>query len=998
MKYDAFISYRHTPLDMEMAKKVHTGLETYHVPGAVKKKTGKKKIQRVFRDEEELPIGSDLNDNISGALAQSEYLIVICSPHTPDSYWVCKEIETFIKMHDREHVLAVLIEGEPNESFPPILLTDEKGNPVEPLAADVRGIHKSERNKRFKTEILRLAAPVLGCSYDDLRQRHRERMIRKRIISISVAAGIIATAGTAFGIYNANVADKILVQYKEKQKNQSRFFADETFSLLEKGEREAAVLVAKAGLPAKGDDRPYVAEAEYALSSALHAYDIGVDYDYDRVLNHDVTVQTMKLSSDGKYLTSIDSGQNIYVWDTESWKLLLKIEPVIEENNYLRDIIDVNVDSNGVYVATEYTFTGYDFEGNIIYHYDSDELIVGIDVLSEYNVAYCITGKEISIIELSTGKRKSVVKNPVEESFSSKHKVSYDGRFYCVSHYSFYAEHALVSVYDTRTGKLVTATLKAPDIKEFCFTSKGNIAVLTGESDFSAGIKQRNLELINPETGAIIWTNEFEADVRNIMSYSSLMKSHSYTSEAGTKDDIVIAIDSDVYTFDESSGKMYQKTTLPAVASTLNLSSESSGGRIAYRNGNIDIIDFATGRIYSDYMIETNIEIREVLYVDGQIVLRAGYSPQLYVMSGHEASDLALIAASDITQVAGGVSPDADYFITRNANDYSIFYFYDDKGKSLYQFDECDKMPIETGFIGNDFIFAGYNEMWIIDPVKGKSDSVLYSDIGLDEHQSVTNAYFTSDGKYGVLWGSNYIAAVDIESQKCIYSEQTDHHIGGAVISSDGERIYISRTGENLCKIDVKNKKETFYAEDALREISDCYMNQFMAISDDDQYVAMCCMDGIVRIVDTSSEAVISEIPLQTIRRDFLEFTKDGQCIIVQGDDYKIRIWNIAKGEYINSFEIDVETEVKYIVDDGDHIAVCTGFYTYMLETENYGLVASVPYSMTYLSEEDAFICCSNSDIYKTYYKDYKQLIAEADRQFPDSELSEEDKVRYNIK
>ena len=45
MRYDAFISYRHTPLDMEMAKKVHTGLETYHVPGAVKKKTGKKKIQ-----------------------------------------------------------------------------------------------------------------------------------------------------------------------------------------------------------------------------------------------------------------------------------------------------------------------------------------------------------------------------------------------------------------------------------------------------------------------------------------------------------------------------------------------------------------------------------------------------------------------------------------------------------------------------------------------------------------------------------------------------------------------------------------------------------------------------------------------------------------------------------------------------------------------------------------------------------------------------------------
>ncbi len=41
MKYDAFISYRHLELDMEIAKKVHSGLETYHIPKAVQGKTGK---------------------------------------------------------------------------------------------------------------------------------------------------------------------------------------------------------------------------------------------------------------------------------------------------------------------------------------------------------------------------------------------------------------------------------------------------------------------------------------------------------------------------------------------------------------------------------------------------------------------------------------------------------------------------------------------------------------------------------------------------------------------------------------------------------------------------------------------------------------------------------------------------------------------------------------------------------------------------------------------
>ena len=150
MKYDAFISYRHTPLDMEMAKKLHKGLETFHIPKAVQKKTGRKNIKRVFRDQEELPIGSDLDENISTALKESGYLIVVCSPNTPKSEWVCKEIDSFIQMHDRAHVLAMLIEGEPNESFPHQLLVDENGTPVEPLAADVI---KQQHSRYFVSSI-----------------------------------------------------------------------------------------------------------------------------------------------------------------------------------------------------------------------------------------------------------------------------------------------------------------------------------------------------------------------------------------------------------------------------------------------------------------------------------------------------------------------------------------------------------------------------------------------------------------------------------------------------------------------------------------------------------------------------------------------------------------------------------------------------------------------------------------------------------------------------
>jgi len=189
MQYNAFISYRHSELDMYVAKRIHKKLETFRVPRAVAEMTGKKSIERVFRDQEELPIGSDLGDNIRNALRESEYLIVICSPRTVDSYWVQTEIETFIELHGRDHILAVLIEGEPDEAFPQALLVDEDGNAVEPLAADVRGATRREVKRKLKTEIVRLAAPLLGCSYDNLRQRHRERRLKKGSFRVDCNSG-----------------------------------------------------------------------------------------------------------------------------------------------------------------------------------------------------------------------------------------------------------------------------------------------------------------------------------------------------------------------------------------------------------------------------------------------------------------------------------------------------------------------------------------------------------------------------------------------------------------------------------------------------------------------------------------------------------------------------------------------------------------------------------------------------------------------------------------
>src|SRR5262245_23438122 len=118
-EYSAFISYRHVDPDRKIAQWLHTVLERYRVPAKLVRDRGvAPRLNRVFRDEEELAASSDLNREIETALHASQFLIVVCSPRTPASAWVSKEVLRFREWKRDDHILALLIEGEPREAFP----------------------------------------------------------------------------------------------------------------------------------------------------------------------------------------------------------------------------------------------------------------------------------------------------------------------------------------------------------------------------------------------------------------------------------------------------------------------------------------------------------------------------------------------------------------------------------------------------------------------------------------------------------------------------------------------------------------------------------------------------------------------------------------------------------------------------------------------------------------------------------------------------------------
>ncbi len=247
--YTAFISYRHQTPDQEIAKRLHTAIETYPIPGSIRKKTGLKKMGRVFRDQEELPLSTDLGKDIETALDRSEWFIAVCSPRYLESRWCLRELEYFISKKGRNHVLTILTEGEPEDSFPEVLRTreNEAGEliPIEPLAADVRGATLGESLKKLRNEKLRLFAPILGVTYDDLRLREKQRR-KKRAAVIAASAAVICAVVAGILIRNAKLRQEAEEQRRRAEEER---IAAVTNSIGKTLERTAAMQTDSDQLP-----------------------------------------------------------------------------------------------------------------------------------------------------------------------------------------------------------------------------------------------------------------------------------------------------------------------------------------------------------------------------------------------------------------------------------------------------------------------------------------------------------------------------------------------------------------------------------------------------------------------------------------------------------------------------------------------------------------------------------------------------------------------------
>ena len=202
------MSYSHA--DQSWAAWLHKSLEAYRVPKRLVGKEGRHglvpaRLKPIFRDREELSSASDLSVGIKNALAESETLIVVCSPAAARSKWVNEEIRYFRSL-GRSRIYCVIVDGDPHSAdplqycFPAALLECEDHRSIEPLAADVRKHADGKSLAKAK-----LVAGLAGLRLDDLLQRDKQR---KRKLQVIAGLAMIGSVFLVISSIQSRVAEK----------------------------------------------------------------------------------------------------------------------------------------------------------------------------------------------------------------------------------------------------------------------------------------------------------------------------------------------------------------------------------------------------------------------------------------------------------------------------------------------------------------------------------------------------------------------------------------------------------------------------------------------------------------------------------------------------------------------------------------------------------------------------------------------------------------------
>ena len=999
--YNAFISYRHAPLDNRVAAEVQKRLERFLIPRAIQKQTGIRKIDRIFRDKEELLITSDLNDTIEQALSNSDYLIVICSRNTKDSIWVQKEIAFFLKTHSRKQILTVLAEGEPNEVIPPVLLTQEvqvtldSGKediaivPVEPLSCDYRGDFRRAR----KEELPRLAAAILGCSYDQLKQRQRQYRMRRLTLAFSAAAVLLS----ALAGYYAWSAKQIRGNYIQALENESLYLVGEAHSLLESGDRLTAMEMAVKALPQNDKDmRPLLPEAEYALSQAVNAY-LGPNnnaYALEAAFSHSGPIDAFALSEDESRLVVRHSRNVVTVWDTESCNRIF-------EKVFPKDVTDTQFLGNGnLLILSREGISCYDSQtDSALWDYPASDGYSDLSTLtvsdSTDTVVFLDNG-QLLLLDTADG---SVVQE-AQVSFSRIHSLCFSPDGQTLFLYPDSPEHML-AFYDIPTDTFTLSDQSLYSLVSMVFTADGNV-ILTGNQEFHIGNSSISGKTIcdnglldvlslSPD-GELLWSADFRYAQAGFSGKILLLEC---PDENGIRvPAVACTAGEEIHIFRTSTGELLREITCPAAV--IELSATSVGLEAI-------LVDGAR----CSYWMEDGALLATPSFISGlDLAIQASDPYVSQTESGRILRYTTGLYDTNWKELLHHGTPLDHLFYTRYAESTALlfdsykldapFMVFDLQTPEILRFDALPREVLkdqvflslspggdELLFLGHDsqrqqdvisaydFRSGAFQEDWLVLP-EPCTDDVIFLENSI--------CYRSRSPEENAASRQNLVVYTDDDTTRIhpIDALLEDASLGTIRISPD-ERFAALLTSEPQLFILDLNTGESCQAPDS-------HAAQLTPVWSPDSSLLFASGDDYIRAFDTNLQERYA-IPCEAKQPHSMFAAEDSLYVLYKTGS--ICRYGISDGTLLGEVSMERQSVSSRILWDFDSgkLALQNNTSLYLIDTERMTLQASVPYDCLAFDLQEGIVIvedASDPENYRIGYfnlYDYKDLLAMANDQ-----------------
>lgn len=191
---DAFISYSHTT-DGSLGPALKSGVERFGRPWY------RPRVRRVFLDNTNLALQSDLTAAIIDGLARSEWFLLLASPEAAASRWVNEEVAWWLAHRQPDRLLVLLTDGIltwddagtcdtlHTTSLPPALLEVDLPEPRWVDLREVRKVDLDFKAPAWQDVLADVVAAVDGVEKEQVIGEH----IRQRRKTRITVAGVIAT-------------------------------------------------------------------------------------------------------------------------------------------------------------------------------------------------------------------------------------------------------------------------------------------------------------------------------------------------------------------------------------------------------------------------------------------------------------------------------------------------------------------------------------------------------------------------------------------------------------------------------------------------------------------------------------------------------------------------------------------------------------------------------------------------------------------------------------